>query len=78
MFGVMYGKLPMHLLPKLYRWIVELILEIFHPVLLAKMSQLSQISDKQLGIDLPCRKQCKYNSPLKFDHHSPGTRAECI
>lgn len=62
---------PIHLLPKLYRWVTERILEIFHSELPAKMSQLSQIiktqgrSDKQLGIDLPCCKQCKYNSTLK-------------
>lgn len=43
----------------------------YFTLLLAKMSQLSQIkktqgrSNKQLGIDLPCRKLCKYSSTLK-------------
>lgn len=84
----MYGKLLIThvLVAKSVLLGSERILEILHTVLRAKMSQLSPIkktqgrSDKQPGIDRPCRKQCKYNSTLKsqLDHHSPGRRAECI
>lgn len=76
MFGFIYGKLlTTHVLVakivSLCYGEISWVLEIFHPVLLAKMSQLSPIkktqgcSDKQPGVNLPCRKQCKYNSTLK-------------